>query len=280
VSLRRVNIVISKWVFKLKLNINRFLNKLKARFVARGFSQTYNVDYENIFVLTIKFNTLWVFLTIIALKNLECHQVNVNNIFTEFFLKKTIYIALSSEVNVASNCVLCILHSLYNLKQAAQNWHEQCVTELLKLSFHQSKTDFCLLLYSIKRIMLLLYVNNIVVTSTNLLHILWFKQALVGMFKVKNLRKTQKILDIWVIHNCKMRTLCLNQTHYINKILKNLHMQPNKHRVISISFNEYDILCLADLTDQRIDQRQYQQTIESLMYTAIHTWLDIIFTLN
>ena len=37
VSLRRVNIVISKWIFKFKLNINEFLNKLKARFVIRDF---------------------------------------------------------------------------------------------------------------------------------------------------------------------------------------------------------------------------------------------------
>ncbi len=73
VSLRRVNIVISKWIFKFKLNIDRFLDKLKTRLVARDFSQTYSVDYKNIFALTIKFNTLWVFLTIIALKNLECH---------------------------------------------------------------------------------------------------------------------------------------------------------------------------------------------------------------
>jgi len=139
---------------------------------------------------------LWVFLTIIILKNLECHQVNVNNIFMKFFLKKTIYIALSSEVNVTSNYILHILHSLYDLKQVTQNWHEQCVIKLLKLSFHQSKTDLCLLLHSIKRIMLLLYVNNIVMTSINLSHILWFKQALMNVFKVKNLRETQKILSI------------------------------------------------------------------------------------
>ncbi len=44
------------------------------------------------------------------------------------------------------------------------------------------------------------------------------------MFKVKNLRKIQKILDIQIIYNCKMRTLCLNQTHYMNKILKNLYI--------------------------------------------------------
>ncbi len=67
------------------------------------------------------------------------------------------------------------------------------------------------------------------------------------MFKVKNLRKTQKILDIQIIYNCKMRTLCLNQTHYINKILKNLYMQFNKHKVISISLNEYNVLCLVNL---------------------------------
>jgi len=136
VPLRKINIVISKWVFKLKLNINRFLNKLKARLVTRDFSQTYSVDYKNIFALIIKFNTLWVFLTIVALKNLKCHQVNVNNIFTEFFLKKTIYITSFSEVNITFNCVLCILCSLYDLKQVTQNWHEQCVIKLLKLSFH------------------------------------------------------------------------------------------------------------------------------------------------
>ncbi len=50
-----------------------------------------------------------------------------------------------------------------------------------------------------------------------------------------------------------MRTLHLNQTHYINKILKNLYMQSDKHRVISISFNKYDIFCFVNLTDQRID---------------------------
>jgi len=37
VSSRKINIVISKWVFKLKLNINEFLNKFKTKFVTRDF---------------------------------------------------------------------------------------------------------------------------------------------------------------------------------------------------------------------------------------------------
>ncbi len=46
-----------------------------------------------------------------------------------------------------------------------------------------------------------------------------------------------------------MRTLYLNQIHYVNKILKNLHMQSNKHRAISILLNEYNAFCFVNLTD-------------------------------
>jgi len=85
--------------------------------MTRNFLQIYNVNYENIFTFIIKFDTLQVFLVIIALKNLKCHSVNVNNVFMKFFLKKTIYITFFSEINITSNYVLHILYSLYDFKQ-------------------------------------------------------------------------------------------------------------------------------------------------------------------
>ncbi len=44
--------------------------------------------------------------------------------------------------------------------------------------------------------------------------------------------------------------------------------------------NEYDVLRSAEFEDVRINQHEYQQVIESLMYAAIHTRLDIAFALN
>ncbi len=82
----------------------------------REFLQMYNINYKDIFTLTVKFNTLYIFLTLIALKDLKYHQINVNNVFTESFLKKTIYITSSLRVITIFNCILYILHSLYNLK--------------------------------------------------------------------------------------------------------------------------------------------------------------------
>ena len=63
-------------------------------------------------------------------------------------------------------------------------------------------------------------------------------------------------------------------------MLQDLHMKTDKHKHTEISLNEYDTLCSAGLNDQRIDQRQYQQVIESLMYAAIHTHSDISFALD
>ncbi len=63
-------------------------------------------------------------------------------------------------------------------------------------------------------------------------------------------------------------------------MLKDLHIQSDKHQHTEILLNKYDSLCLADSNDQCIDQRKYQQIIESLMYTVIYIYLDIFFILK
>jgi len=89
--------------------------------MTRKSLQIYSINYEDIFALIVKFNTLHVFLILIALKDLKCYQINVNNVFTKSFLKKIIYITSSLKVTTISNCILHILHSLYNLKQAIKD---------------------------------------------------------------------------------------------------------------------------------------------------------------
>ena len=280
VSLKKINIVTSKWVFKSKMHVNNFLDKLKTKLIVRDFFQIHEVDYENTFTSIIKFDTLQVFLIIATMKNLELHQVNVNNVFTESFLKEIIYMFFLSKVKVRFNCALKVLQSLYNLKQAAQDWHDCCVTTLSELNFAQCVADSCLLIHELKEIMLLLYINNIVIIFKSLSNIKWFKHEFQCVFKVKNLKKMKKILDIQITCNRKTWILQMNQTHYLHDILEKLNMRQDKHKIIDFSINEYDAFRSAELKDVRINQHEYQQVIESLMYAAIHTCLDITFAFN
>jgi hypothetical protein len=44
------DVVSSKWLFKIKHVVDGSIEKYKARFVARGFSQKEGIDYEETFV--------------------------------------------------------------------------------------------------------------------------------------------------------------------------------------------------------------------------------------
>ena len=248
-----VNIVTSKWVFKPKLHSNGSLNKLKVRLMARGFSQVYSVNFEGTFALIFRFDTLCLFLTIVALKDLECHIFDVNNVFTESILKEDIYMAPLSGVDISSDKVFQVLWSLYGLKQAAQDWHEKCITEMIKLSFQQCAADSCLLIHYQKKIMVLLYVDDISIAFKQLNNVLWFKSEFQKIFKIKDLREMKKILGINITCNRKARTLCMNQSHYLNNVLEQLDMRSDKHRSTELLMNSYASLYSAGSDNKRTD---------------------------
>ena len=66
---------------------------------------------------------------------MECHQVDINNAFTESVLKEKIFIAAPEGVNCPRGKVLRVLRSLYGLKQAARDWHEKLIKALLGMGF-------------------------------------------------------------------------------------------------------------------------------------------------
>jgi hypothetical protein len=63
-----------------------------------------------------KMDSLRVLLALIALEDLECHQVDINNAFTESMNTEIIYMSPPDGVYIAKERVLKILKNLYSLK--------------------------------------------------------------------------------------------------------------------------------------------------------------------
>lgn len=70
-----------KWIYKIKTDENGKIQKLKARLVARGFSQTYGVDYNETFAPVSRHDTIRMILAVAAQKRWSLHQLDVKSAF-------------------------------------------------------------------------------------------------------------------------------------------------------------------------------------------------------
>ena len=61
---KNIQLVTSKWIYKIKHVADGSVEKYKARFVARGFSQVEGIDYEETFAPVARYTSIR---TIIAL---------------------------------------------------------------------------------------------------------------------------------------------------------------------------------------------------------------------
>ncbi|KAM7519618.1 hypothetical protein LguiB_018580 [Lonicera macranthoides] len=55
-----------KWVYKLKKNANGRINRYKARLVAKGYSQKHGIDYDELFALVVRLETVRLLISLAA----------------------------------------------------------------------------------------------------------------------------------------------------------------------------------------------------------------------
>jgi hypothetical protein len=124
------NVVTEKWIFKLKLNGDGSLERYKARYVLRGFTQRPGVDYDETFSPVVKPATIR---TVLALsRDWSVHQLDVANAFLHGTLMETVYCTQPvGFVDPAHPDMVCKLNkSLYGLKQAPRAWYSRFATFL------------------------------------------------------------------------------------------------------------------------------------------------------
>jgi hypothetical protein len=84
-------IVGCKWVYKVKHNAEGFVSKYKTRLVAKGYAQTYGIDYEETYSLVAKMTTIRVIIVMAVVKGWYLHQMDVKNVFFHGDLQEKMY---------------------------------------------------------------------------------------------------------------------------------------------------------------------------------------------
>ena len=113
-----------RWVYTIKYNSDGSLERYKARLVARGYTQTYGLDYKENFAPVAKMNTVRVLISIAVNLDWELLQYDIKNAFLYGDLKEEIYMQMPPGYeNEVTQGKLCRLQrSIYGLKQSPQAW--------------------------------------------------------------------------------------------------------------------------------------------------------------
>jgi hypothetical protein len=70
-----------KWMFRIKCKGDGSVDCYKARLVARDFSQTYGVDFDETYALLVKFVLIRTLLAFAATLDLQIHHMDSLNVF-------------------------------------------------------------------------------------------------------------------------------------------------------------------------------------------------------
>ena len=86
------SVVGSRWIYKVKQAVDGSVEKYKARFVARGFSQIEGIDYEETFAPVARYSSIRSILALSLQMGWHIHQMDVNTAFLNEVIEEEVYI--------------------------------------------------------------------------------------------------------------------------------------------------------------------------------------------
>ena len=266
----------SRWVYKIKTKADGSIERYKARLVAKGFSQQYGMDYEETFAPVAKMTTIRTIIAVASIRQWHISQMDVKNAFLNGDLQEEVYMTPPPGVSHNPGEVCKLKKALYGLKQAPRAWFEKFSTVITSLGFRSSNHDSALFIKvtTAGRILLSLYVDDMVITGDDIAGIDRLKLELASRFEMKDLGPLRYFLGIEVASSPK--GYLLSQSKYTADILERARLTDTRTVHTPLELNvRYSPTDGTPLPDPSL----YRTIVGSLVYLTI-TRPDIAYVVH
>ena len=160
-------------------------------------------QYQDVYAADANDTSVKVFLLLTAVLDLECEQVDVVRAFLNASLEEgdEIYLAQPDGFDDGSGRVCRLLQALYGLRKAPLLWFRALSTALKKIGFEPLNTDLCVFKHSTEMILLIIYVDDMLITAKNKMILTEFKKQMIQKYEITDLGKAQQFLGLQIQQN-------------------------------------------------------------------------------
>ncbi|KAL0416651.1 UNVERIFIED_CONTAM: Retrovirus-related Pol polyprotein from transposon RE1 [Sesamum latifolium] len=243
-----------RWVYTVKLKPDGSIDRYKARFFAKGYTQKYGVDYQETFILVAKLDTIRILISIAVNRDWPLLQFDVKNAFLNGDLEEEVYMESPPGVRLdtGSTKKVCKLKkSLYGLKSYFVYKHKEG-----------------------KVTALIVYVDDMVLTEDDTEEMKLLQEQLAAEFEMKNLGELKYFLGIEIVRSDQ--EISLSQRKYVLDLLTETGMLACRPAETPIEINHK----LGIFPDQvPTDIARYQRLVGRLIYLS-HTRPDIAYAVS
>ena len=274
-----VKLITGRWVFSIKVDPEG--NKLyKARWVARGFLQTYGLNFKETYAPMSRMTTIRVIMFLTAVYGFIAHQMDVCTAYLNADVDYKIYMQQPTGYDSDKSKVCLLRKSLYGLKQSAKLWNEAIHYFLISCNFVRSSADQRLYIKKEPRgvIFIILWVDDIVIiTNSNcLLH--EFKSEISAKYKCKDLGKLKYFLGVeFQVDN---NSVSMSQATYCRQVIDKFGMMQSTPRKTPLDSGVWETLRATQNSALLTNPTRYRELVGSLIYLQQVTRPDLSFAVN
>jgi hypothetical protein len=162
----------------------------KARLCGKGYKQVHGVDYNETYAPVACYDSIRMFLAILATLDYEIDTVDVTTAFLLSTLTEEVYINIPDGYKCESPLTkfLKLLKTLYGLKQSPYMWNKEIAEFFVQMGFKQFMSDRC---EFVEKFMgytcyILLYVDDIILGCVNRIIMQNLKDMINKKFPIKD----------------------------------------------------------------------------------------------
>ncbi|WVZ58547.1 hypothetical protein U9M48_008813 [Paspalum notatum var. saurae] len=265
-----------KWVFKVKKDEHGAVVRHKARLVVKGYAQRHGIDYDEVFAPVARMEAVRLLLALAAQEGWQVHHMDVKTAFLNSDLQEELYVqqAPGFAQPGQEHKVYKLHKALYDLHQAPHAWNQKLDEQLGVFMKCPSEHAIYCRGGGVERLVVGVYVDDLVITGTSSSSIQKFKAEMTKVFKMSDLGLLSYYLGIEVKQDAA--GISLSQASYAGKILEKCGLEDCNSCKVPM---DVKLKLSKNSSSPRVNATEYRSLVGNLRY-LVNTRPDLAFSVG